>query len=79
MKSLVFFIELSTRRVETGGISAAANGLCMTQIARNVQPDTSNRKGWGEVTVSKLGTSALEARSGFEPLDKGFADPSNMR
>jgi transposase InsO family protein len=33
---VLFFIELSTRRVEIGGISAAANGLWMTQIARNL-------------------------------------------
>ena len=31
---VVFFIELSTRRVEIDGISAAANGLWMNQIAR---------------------------------------------
>ena len=31
-----FFIELSTRRVEIAGISAAANGLWMNQIARNL-------------------------------------------
>jgi hypothetical protein len=33
---VLFFIELSTRRVEIGGISAGANGLWMTQIARNL-------------------------------------------
>lgn len=33
---VLFFIELSTRRVEVGGISAAANGLWMSQIARNL-------------------------------------------
>ena len=33
---VLFFIELSTRRVEIGGISAAANGLWMSQIARNL-------------------------------------------
>ena len=33
---VLFFIELSTRRVEIGGISAAGNGLWMTQIARNL-------------------------------------------
>jgi putative transposase len=33
---VLFFIELSTRRVEIAGISAAANGLWMTQIARNL-------------------------------------------
>lgn len=32
----LFFIELSTRRVEIGGVSAAANGLWMNQIARNL-------------------------------------------
>jgi hypothetical protein len=32
----LFFIELSTRRVEIAGISARANGLWMTQIARNL-------------------------------------------
>jgi transposase InsO family protein len=33
---ILFFIELSSRRVEIGGISAAANGLWMTQVARNL-------------------------------------------
>ena len=33
---VLFFIELSTRRVEIAGISAAANGLWMNQIARNL-------------------------------------------
>jgi putative transposase len=33
---VLFFIELSTRRVEIAGISAAANGFWMTQIARNL-------------------------------------------
>ena len=36
---VLFFIELSTRRVEIGGISSAANGLWMSQIARNL-PDS---------------------------------------
>src|ERR671913_348281 len=34
---VLFFIELSTRRVEIGGISASANGLWMGQIARNLK------------------------------------------
>jgi transposase InsO family protein len=33
---VLFFIELSTRRVEVAGISSAANGLWMSQIARNL-------------------------------------------
>ena len=33
---VLFFIELSTRRVEVGGITRVANGLWMTQIARNL-------------------------------------------
>jgi putative transposase len=33
---VLFVIELSTRRVEIAGISAAANGLWMNQIARNL-------------------------------------------
>ena len=33
---VLFFMELSTRRVEIGGISATANGLWMNQIARNL-------------------------------------------
>src|SRR5947208_11571231 len=32
----LFFIEPSTRKVETGGISRTANGLWMSQIARNL-------------------------------------------
>ena len=32
---VLFFLELSTRRVEFGGIAGGANGLWMTQIARN--------------------------------------------
>jgi hypothetical protein len=33
---VLLFIELSTRRVEIGGISAVANGLWMSQITRNL-------------------------------------------
>ncbi len=33
---VLFFIELSTRRVEVAGIASVANGLWMTQIARNI-------------------------------------------
>ena len=33
---VLFFIELSSRRVEIGGISSAANGVWMSQIARNL-------------------------------------------
>ena len=36
---VLFFIELSTRRVEIGGIARRANGLWMTQIARNLTDD----------------------------------------
>ena len=33
---VLFFIDLATRRVHIGGISARANGLWMNQIARNL-------------------------------------------
>jgi putative transposase len=33
---VLFFIELSTRKVEIAGITSVANGLWMTQVARNV-------------------------------------------
>ena len=33
---VLFFIDLSTRRVEIGGIASKANGLGMAQIARNL-------------------------------------------
>jgi putative transposase len=33
---VLFFIELSTRRVQLGGITSVANGLWMAQIARNL-------------------------------------------
>ena len=33
---VLFFIELSTRKLEIAGIAAAANGLWMTQIGRNL-------------------------------------------
>jgi len=36
---ILFFMELSTRRVEIGGIASGANGLWMTQIARNLIDD----------------------------------------
>jgi putative transposase len=36
---VLFFMELSTRRVEIAGIASRANGLWMTQIARNVSDD----------------------------------------
>ena len=34
--TVLFFIELSTRRVELGGIARTANGLWMSQIGRNL-------------------------------------------
>src|SRR5262249_37811807 len=34
--TVLFFIDLSTRRVEIGGISSSADGLWMAQIARNL-------------------------------------------
>ncbi len=36
---ILFFMELSTRRVEIGGIASGPNGLWMTQIARNLTDD----------------------------------------
>ena len=36
MHSMCTGMELSTRRVEIGGIACTANGLWMAQIARNV-------------------------------------------
>ena len=36
---VLFFIELSTRRVAIGGIASKANGLWMAQIARNLTDD----------------------------------------
>lgn len=33
---MLFFIELSIRKVEIAGIAPAANGLWMSQIARNL-------------------------------------------
>jgi putative transposase len=33
---VLFFIDLSTRKVEIGGMASAANGLWMSQIGRNV-------------------------------------------
>jgi putative transposase len=36
---ILFFMELCTRRVEVGGIASRANGLWMTQIARNLTDD----------------------------------------
>jgi len=33
---VLFFIDLSTRRVQIGGIANSANGLWMSQIARNL-------------------------------------------
>jgi putative transposase len=34
--TVLFFIDLSTRRVEIGGVGSSANGLWMLQIARNL-------------------------------------------
>jgi putative transposase len=36
---VLFFMELSTRRVQLGGIARVANGLWMAQIARNLTDD----------------------------------------
>jgi hypothetical protein len=45
---VLFFIDLSTRKVEIAGIAQVANGLWMSQIARNLKPATAintNRNG----------------------------------
>ena len=34
--TVLFFMDLSTRRVEIGGVASSANGLWMLQIARNL-------------------------------------------
>src|SRR5215831_4830285 len=34
--TVLFFMDLSTRRVEIGGIASSANGLWMVQITRNL-------------------------------------------
>src|SRR6516164_2938820 len=36
---VLFFMELSTRQVEIGGVASKANGLWMAQIARNVSDE----------------------------------------
>jgi len=36
---VLFLIDLSTRRVEIAGITAEANGIWMTQVARNIGDD----------------------------------------
>jgi transposase InsO family protein len=36
---VLFLMDLSTRRVHIGGIASRANGLWMTQVARNVTDD----------------------------------------
>jgi hypothetical protein len=36
---VLFLIDLSTRRVEIAGITAKANGIWMTQLARNFCDD----------------------------------------
>ena len=36
---MLFLINLSTRRVEIAGITAKANGIWMTQLARNFCDD----------------------------------------
>jgi len=33
---ILFFIDLSTRKIQIGGIASSANGFWMTQIARNL-------------------------------------------
>ena len=37
---VLFFIDLSTRKVEIGGIASAANGLWMSQMGRNITDAT---------------------------------------
>jgi hypothetical protein len=52
---VLFFLDLSTRRVEIGGIASSANGLWMTQIARNVTDVMDNLFG-GSVALSAIET-----------------------
>src|SRR4051794_33058578 len=49
---VLFFSELLSRRVEIGGISAAANGLWISQVARNVTGSVDVRDQLGHSTSS---------------------------
>jgi hypothetical protein len=76
---VLFFIELSTRRVQIAGISARANGLWMSQIARNLT-DTEDGllqgKGYPKgFLVCNRKHSTPGSRHGHR-LRKGIAFPS---
>jgi putative transposase len=51
---VLFFLELSTRRVEVAGIASVANGLWMSQIARNIS-DSVEGILTGNATSSMIG------------------------
>jgi hypothetical protein len=55
---VLFFIELSTRRVQVAGIASVANGLWMSQIARNISDTVDGlvRGKRGSATSSMIGT-----------------------
>jgi hypothetical protein len=49
---ILFFIDLSTRKVEIAGIAPLANGLWMRQIARNFS-DSEEASDWKTVPDSR--------------------------
>ena len=50
---VLFFIDLSTRKVEIAGIAPVANGLWMSQIARNLTECGAGNPDWKTVPDSR--------------------------
>src|SRR5688572_15880139 len=50
---ILFFIDLSTRKVEIAGIAQTANGLWMSQIARNLTDAEQGNPDWQTVPDSR--------------------------
>ena len=82
---VLFFMDLSTRRVELGGIAACANGLWMSQIARNLTSspclaDTTNHEKEPEMAglLDRVRPRHLAAwRSSFAWSGCGDSQPDN--
>ncbi len=69
---VLFLIELITRKVEIAGIAPAANGLWMSQIARNLTDAEQ-----GILTGKPEGSTGIPAkiryRTGVHQLEKELA------
>jgi hypothetical protein len=79
---VLFFMELSTRRVQLDGITSLANGLWMAQIARNFTDGEDgffNKKRYLIYDRDPLGGCARQNDPNFTRIAKGTLETLPLR